>query len=155
MSIRALVSLVDKHQFNTVFHMDPDNIYRDYHLVQAMEESVLPSALPQVTSILLCRILQWWETTTVFQRYDLKLGLTFIILNIIILCSSQTGLTRNLPCFGQAPVPLTQNCITTSSAKGHSLPGFSLSLQKDLAPDLRDDSANNPYLSYIPSQKEN
>lgn len=120
-----------------------------------MEENVLPSALPQVTSTPLCRILQWKVTTTVFQRYDLKLGLTFVILNIIILCSPQTGLTRNLPCLGWAPVPLTQNCIPISSAKAHSLPGFSLSLQKDLTPDLKDDSANNPYLSYIPPQKGN
>lgn len=112
--------------------MDPENIYRDCQIVQAMEESVLPSALPQVTSILLCRKLQWQVTSTIFQSHDLRLGLTFIILNIIILCSPQTGLTRNLPCLGWAPVPLTQNCIPTSSAQGHSLPGFSLSLQEDL-----------------------
>ncbi|KAL9864286.1 uncharacterized protein GJ701_002120 [Geothlypis trichas] len=68
---------------------------------------------------------------------------------------SYSGLTRNLPCVGWAPVPLTQNCIPTSCAKGHCLPGFSLSLRKDLPPDLKDDSANNPYLSYIPSQKGN
>lgn len=36
-----------------------------------------------------------------------------------------------------------------------SLPKFSLGLQKALTPELKDDSVNNPYLSYTPSQKGN
>ena len=34
-----------------------------------------------------------------------------------------------------------------------SLPKFSLGLQKALPPDLKDDSANNPYLPYTLSEK--